>query len=154
MDAQKSEVDLKPSVIFNETKSENIGVVESDGITEGVTEGVPKEEHVVEKPSEVDDDPKFMLGDKEYTVSQIAELEKGNMRQDDYTKKTQEVATARREIEEYANKQALADYYKSNPQAQPTAAQSTGAAITDDDLALMEPEVRRLYEVEIGRAHV
>lgn len=120
------------------------------GVTddEESTEEEPTSDEAIE---EVGDEVKIKVGDKEFTATEILEFQQGYMRQDDYTKKTQEVATARREIEEAMQKQVVDDYYN-QARPQPTAAPDGNVAITDDDLALMEPEVRRVYEVSKANA--
>lgn len=98
------------------------------------------------EPKGDDEEPKIKVGDKEYTPSQILEFEKGYMRQADYTKKTQDIAAARREVEELAQKQVLDDFYnKAKPKV--VAPVNGNTALTEDDLALMEPETRRVYEL-------
>jgi len=121
----------------------------------GVDSGETDEDSVEEQPEtdeptgegeDTDEEPKIKVGDKEYTPSQILEFEKGYMRQADYTKKTQDIAAARREIEQAMQKQVLDDFYnKPKPKVQPTP--DGNKELTDEDLALMEPETRRVYEV-------
>jgi hypothetical protein len=73
-----------------------------------VDQEVPKvEEETKTTPVEKDTEKKeetevpqtFNIDGEEMTIEQIRELKKGNMRQSDYTKKTQELADQRKEIE-------------------------------------------------------
>lgn len=70
----------------------------------------PEEEEGKPAPTEEESSEVFTVGDKTYTAGQIRELEAGNLRQADYTKKTTETANVRREAEEIrANFQNLID---------------------------------------------
>lgn len=58
------------------------------------------------------DDPEVDLGGEKATRSQILEWKKANLMQSDYTKKTQELAQQRKELDELVK---FADYLKVNP---------------------------------------
>lgn len=66
-------------------------------------------------PAEANPEPevtKVKIGDEELTLEQIQELKKGSMLQADYTRKTQELANQRKQIEEEAARIAK---YKDQP---------------------------------------
>lgn len=56
---------------------------------------------------------KYRIDDEEFDVDEIREWRKGNLRQSDYTKKTQELANLRKELQEADE---LAKYLKSKPE--------------------------------------
>lgn len=58
------------------------------------------------------DDPEYDLGGEKAKRSQILEWKKSNLLQSDYTKKTQELAQQRKELDELVR---FADYLKANP---------------------------------------
>ena len=58
------------------------------------------------------DDPEYDLGGEKAKRSQILEWKKANLLQSDYTKKTQELAQQRKELDELVR---FADYLKANP---------------------------------------
>ncbi len=58
------------------------------------------------------DDPEVDLGGEKVKRSQVLEWKKANLLQSDYTKKTQELAQQRKELDELVK---FADYLKSNP---------------------------------------
>jgi len=71
----------------------------------------------VEQPAETPviapvDDPEIDLGEEKVKRSQVLEWKKSNLLQSDYTKKTQELAQQRKELDELVR---FADYLKANP---------------------------------------
>ena len=122
------------------------------GIEDDAHEDSDKEQPEGAEPGS-EDVAKIKVGDKEFTAEQILEFEKGYMRQEDYTKKTQDVATARREIEDTIQRQTLNEFYGFNADKQPDKVQTDLEDIKDgsyvptaEDLALMEPETRKVYQ--------
>ena len=82
--------------------------IESEVETEVDAEAVESEEvEAQESIEDVDDesddsdseDTVYQIGDKEYTLKKLEELEQGNLRQADYTKKTQATAKLQKELE-------------------------------------------------------
>lgn len=59
----------------------------------------PVEKEPESPPNQDGEIQKFVIDGEEMTLEQIRELKKGNMRQDDYTRKTQELANQRKEVE-------------------------------------------------------
>jgi flagellar motor switch/type III secretory pathway protein FliN len=76
------------------------------GETEEQEEEVEEPETEEEEPSgeieEVPDDAKFKVGESEIT---LGELKKGYLRESDYTRKTQELATQRKNFESASNQE-------------------------------------------------
>lgn len=104
---------------------------------EAAEEGGTTEEDSTEveaKPSEYDID-----GEK-FTVDQIKEWQKGNMRQSDYTKKTQEIAQWRKENSEA---QELYNYLKSNPEIAAKLAEISPEQ-SDKTKSIMNPELEQM----------
>jgi len=66
----------------------------------------------VTSPTEPVDDPEIDLGEEKAKRSQILEWKKANLLQSDYTKKTQDLAQQRKELDELVK---FADYLKANP---------------------------------------
>ena len=81
---------------------------------EGVITPVPVQPATGDLPAEQlpTDDPEYDLGGEKAKRSQILEWKKANLLQSDYTKKTQELAQQRKELDELVR---FADYLKANP---------------------------------------
>lgn len=81
------------------------------------------------------------LGDRDVPISQIEEWERGSMRQQDYTQKTQELATQKKEAE-----QALAMYEKvnSNPQVKALLDNLGNPPATEDGTSANEERLSRI----------
>lgn len=96
-----------------------------------------EEEEGKQAPTEEESPEVFTVGDKTYTADQIRELEAGNLRQADYTKKTTEAGKIRKQaVEMRANFQNLIDEATGSnnfeqQRRQPTVRQT----VTDDEFA-------------------
>ena len=68
-----------------------------------------------------DHDPEIEIGGEKVKLSQIQEWRKGYLRQDDYTRKTQQLAEQRKQIEQLQQRLqpllAVEQYLAANPQA-------------------------------------
>ncbi len=82
---------------------------EGDSDTQETEGGTPEPTEVEDQP----DVPVFELDGEQYTQDQIKEWKMGYLRQSDYTKKTQEIASARKEHQQALD---LYDYLKENPE--------------------------------------
>ena len=88
---------------------------EVDGVQTPSEPVVEEPQQVAEPapPAEPVSEPEFDLGDgRKATLSEIKEWEQGNLRQSDYTKKTQEVAQQREEVKELLE---MKEFLKKNP---------------------------------------
>ena len=74
----------------------------------------------------------------------LEELQKGYMRQADYTKKTQEVAGWRKELERREQERLVEEFMGLNQK--PVPAQDNRAALSPEDEAEMDPATRKAYE--------
>lgn len=90
-----------------ESQEEGDSVVEEPEAEAEVEES--SEEDQPEAEEEADsEDAVFQIGDEEVTSSQLLDWKANGLRQDDYTRKTQELAQERREMEENLSKQEAA----------------------------------------------
>jgi len=103
----KASTSEEPSV--DDTPKEDEVSLQDDNVDEAteteeesITESADSEddESLAEVESEDDDEePVYLIGDREITLSRIKELEDGNLRQSDYTKKTTEASETRKKLE-------------------------------------------------------
>lgn len=104
-----------------------------------------KEVQAEQQTEEVQELPKFNIDGEDYTLEQIKEWKLGNMRQSDYTKKTQEIAKQRKEIEEAMS---LYEYIKSNPDVATALRDADYGSGVDEKLKSLTPEQQRVQELE------
>lgn len=71
----------------------------SDGAEETDLETEVEESETKEQEPESDEESVYLIGDEEITLKELKELRSGSLRQSDYTRKTQELAEQRKEIE-------------------------------------------------------
>lgn len=83
----------------NETVNEELETEQPEVTDEEAAdkETLGEESDATEETEEEGDDT-FVIGDKEYTVERIQELESSELRQADYTKKTQALAAERKQV--------------------------------------------------------
>jgi len=79
----------------NEDTSQSI--TEVSAVEAAKTADVPSVEETTQTETEAE--PVYQIGDKEITLSRLDDLEKGEFRQSDYTKKSQEAAVIRQGLE-------------------------------------------------------
>lgn len=98
-----------PQAVDNEAIEEAPKQVEEAPATETPAAEEKVEEPVVEQTQQTEEptNDKIKIGDEEFTLEQIKEFRQGYLRQSDYTKKTQELADMRKELE--ANKEPQAE---------------------------------------------
>lgn len=87
--------------------------IESEVIEEDVGADEAGTETESEDLGEQTEVPTYEIDGEKYTAEQIREWKQGNMRQSDYTRKTQEVAQSRKEAQEALE---LMNYLKSKPE--------------------------------------
>lgn len=98
--------------IFDELAIDGEGVQPVVDTPEAVQEVETSTEQVDTAPEAVVEEPSYEVDGEKLTAAQIREFKKGSMRQSDYTRKTQELAQARKE-----NVEALEvyNYLRDNP---------------------------------------
>lgn len=89
--------------------------------------------------------PKYNIDGEEYTLEQIKEWKLGNMRQADYTKKTQEIAKQKKEMQEAVS---LYEYIKNNPDVATALRDVDYSGNVDEKLKSLTPEQQRVQELE------
>jgi len=93
-EAEPTETELEAKVTpEEEPEAEDEAIAESEETEES------DETEETEAPEHSDDELFFAIGEREISLKQIKEWEQGNLRQSDYTKKTQTLADERREFE-------------------------------------------------------
>lgn len=103
--------------IEEDSDTEDLPEVDSEDEVEG--DDSPEPDDTEEESGEEEGDPNevlFVDGEEEITQAKWEELKKGNLRQSDYTKKTQELAKERKQVEQEA--QTL-EYLKVQKELQP-----------------------------------
>lgn len=103
----------------SETESEEVEEQsESEETETEETDDEQPEKDSEEETEQVDDDPEISLGEGKSSVK-LSELKSGYMRQSDYTKKTNELAAQRKELESdrerLKNAQSFHDHMEANP---------------------------------------
>jgi len=127
-------VEVEPTDVDNPQPVDN----DIDNTGEVVeTEKQTEQEHV--------DVQKYNIDGEEFTLEQIKEWKLGNMRQADYSRKTQEVAKQRKEVEEAVK---LYEYIKENPDVATALRDVDYSGNVDDKLKSLTPEQQRVQELE------
>jgi hypothetical protein len=91
---------LEPSQEVTESNAEELETEQPEVTDEDeAAENIGEELDEAEEESEEEGDT-FIIDGKEYTAERIAELESGELRQSDYTKKTQALAAERKQVGE------------------------------------------------------
>lgn len=130
--AEYEEVTVEPTEVDNPQPVDN--PVDKDGV------------QVVEpKVEEVTEVQKYNIDGEDYTAEQIKEWKLGNMRQADYTKKTQEIAKQRKETEEAIS---LYEYIKNNPDVATALRDVDYSGNVDEKLKSLTPEQQKVQELE------
>lgn len=88
---------LDASSDLTESPAEELETEHPEAIDEETAAELGEELDEAEEESEEESDT-FVINDKEYTAERIAELERGELREADYTKKTQALAAERKQI--------------------------------------------------------
>jgi hypothetical protein len=100
---------------------------------------------VEETTKETPEETKFSIDGEEYTLDQIKQWKLGDMRQADYTKKTQEIAKQRKEHEQAI---ALFEYVKNNPDVATALRDADFSNGVEDKLKDLTPEAQKIQELE------
>ncbi|WP_455296452.1 hypothetical protein [Brucella pituitosa] len=112
-----------------------------------------EEETQEEEPAE---EPRIRLADgTEVTLSEIEDLRKGNLRQSDYTRKTQEIAATRKELESrQAEISQQAQFFQQNIEFAIDVAKAHLPQMPDPNLAYTDPfayvQQKAAYEEKAG----
>lgn len=138
-----------------ENATQEVITQEEEGTTEQITNTVVEEETQEENAEPTQTEPqKFNIdGLGEFTAEEIKEFRNGYMRQSDYTRKTQEIARQKQEIETLRT-QVQNPAYAGSPIAQRTQPQSELEArlvqleqsIADKELDTMIVELKNKYK--------
>lgn len=97
---QESETDQPvESAVETEVQAEVEAEVAEEAQADTETSNVSEEVDESEESEELSEDTIYQIGDKEYSLKQLEELESNGLRQSDYTKKTQEIAEQRKNLE-------------------------------------------------------
>lgn len=132
-------IDDYKRVVAEESKKADDPAASADVETEAKPIVEPIVEPVVE-PSEVG---KIKIDDTEFTLDEVKEWRKGNMRTQDYTKKTQAVAKQRKENEEAIE---LLTYLRANPQIAQAMLDKDGA--DSSSLSTVNPDSEKVKKLE------
>jgi hypothetical protein len=104
----------------------------------GQPEGTVNQEVTPDLPSAPSE---FEIDGEKFTTDQIKEWRKGNMRQSDYTKKTQEIAAQRKQMQEAVE---LYEFLQSNPTYAQKLAELTAEEGKANKMPITDPRVAEL----------
>jgi hypothetical protein len=99
----------------------------------------------VTETKEVTELSKYNIDGEEYTIEQIKEWKLGNMRQADYSRKTQEVARQRKEMQDAVS---LYEYIKKNPDVATALRDADYSDGAEQVTKPLTPEMQRVQELE------
>lgn len=103
------------------------------------------ETQVQDEPTEIAESNKFTIDGEEYTLEQIKEWKQGNLRQSDYSRKTQELAKQRKEMQEAVE---LYNYIKQNPDVATALRDADYGSGMEEHTKKLTPEMQKIRDLE------